>query len=360
MRSHFVSVVVASLMLAGCGTGGGNSALPPANPPSQNPNSQSQAAAQAAMAPVSAGDMMNGLLGGAYGTTLSAGVHPLSIKTLSSACVNRHEFTVTHISQIETKYEIKFFYDNACTQIAKDVIADVTIPDPSTESIVRTAAWFNQSGTQLANRTGKFNITGSPGNFAAVLTSAFYVGSSSQPTNQFGGQLTVAPQNSNTFTIAGNHADIYNDVVPSVDASFGVSDALQNVTATIDGSGNVTFAGARNASLSVGALYSLTMPPAPPFTISGGTVIGAANQTGSIEFDAAGQLIAVNVTVTTSNGFTVVMTSSGPPGSIAINGVVKNAGGQQVATFTVDQYGNGVITYANGTQALIIDWHIVG
>jgi hypothetical protein len=31
-----------------------------------------------------------------------------------------------------------------------------------------------------------------------------------------------------------------------------------------------------------------------------------------------------------------------------------------VATFTVDQYGDGVITFANGTQALIIDWRIVG
>jgi len=31
-----------------------------------------------------------------------------------------------------------------------------------------------------------------------------------------------------------------------------------------------------------------------------------------------------------------------------------------VATFTVDQYGDGVITYANGSQALIIDWRIVG
>ena len=104
----------------------------------------------------------------------------------------------------------------------------------------------------------------------------------------------------------------------------------------------------------------MTMPSAPPFSVSGGSVIGSGNATGSVAFDAAGQLIAVNVTVHTVNGFTVVMTSTGSPGSIAINGVVTNSSNQQVATFTVDQYGNGVITYANGSQALIIDWHIVG
>jgi hypothetical protein len=360
MRSTLVCAIAASIALAGCGAGGGGSALPPVHQPVSNPNANAQSAAQAAMAPVSTGDLTSGLFGGSYGMALQSGAHTLSVRALSSTCTNRHEFFVTVISPTETKYEIKYFYDNACTQLAKDVVADVTISNPSSETIVRTATWFNQSGTQLANRTANFSVTGSPSNFAAVLTAAFYVGSSSQPMSQFGGQLTVAPQNSNTFTIAGDHADIFNDVVPSVNASFGVSAALQNVTASVDSQGNVTFAGTRNESLSVGPLYGLTMPSSPPFSVSGGSVVGSGSASGSIQFDAAGQLMAVNVTVTTSNGITVTMTSSGSPGSIAINGVVKDSSGNQLATFTVDQYGNGVITYANGSQALIIDWRIVG
>jgi len=360
MRSTLFCAIAASLTLAGCAGGGGNgSALPPVRS-TQNPNAKAQSAAQAAMAPVSSGDLSNGLFGGAYGQTLVVGSHAQSVKALSTTCTNRHEFTVTQISQTETKYEAKFFYDDACTQLAKDVVADVTIPNPSTETVVRTDTMFNRAGTQLANDIANFSVTGAPANFAAVLTSAFYVGTSSQPMNQFGGQLTVAPQNGNTLTLAGDHADIFNDVAPQVNASFGVSAALQNATASVDGSGNVTFAGTHVESLSVGPLYSLSMPSAPPFSVSGGTIVGSDNATGSIEFDAAGQLIAVNVTVTSSNGFTVAMTSSGPPGAIAINGVVTDGGGHQVATLTVDQYGNGVITYANGTQALIIDWHIVG
>jgi hypothetical protein len=360
MRSPLIFAVAASVAIAGC-SGGGGSTLPPVQPPSQqNANTDAQSAAQAAMTPVSAGDLTSGLIGGAYGSTLSVVTHKQSVGALSQSCVNRHERIVTQISQTETKYETKFFYDNACTQLAKDVIADVTIPSHSSESIVRTATWFNQSGTQLANRAANFSITGSTGAFAAVLTSAFFVGTSQQPTNQFGGEFDVAAQNANTWTIAGDHADIYNDVRPRVDASFGVSASLQNATASVDNSGNVTFAGSRSLTLSMGSLYGLTMPSAPPFAVSGGNVIGTGNANGSVEFDAAGQLIAVDVTVTTVKGFTVVMTSSGSPGNIAINGVVTNSGGTQVATFTVDQYGDGVITFANGSQALIIDWRIVG
>lgn len=361
MRSSLVCAIAASFTLAGCaGVGSGVPSSNSGNPPPPNATQNARTAAQAAMTPVSAGDMTNGLFGGAYGQPLVITHGAPTMQALSSTCTDRHEFFVTQISPTETKYEIKFFYDRACTELAKDVVADVTIPDPSDESIVRTATWWNKAGTELANRNANFNITGSPGNFAAVLTSAFYVGTSSQPTNQFGGQLTVAPQNPTTFTIAGDHADILNVVDPKVDASFGVSAALQNVTASVDGSGDVTFAGGRTLSLSAGSLYSLTMPSAPPFQVEGGTVIGTGNASGSIEFDAAGQLMAVNVNVTTVDGYDVAMTSSGSPGSIAINGVVTNSSGQQVATFTVDQYGDGVITFANGSQALIIDWHIVG
>ncbi len=37
----------------------------------------------------------------------------------------------------------------------------------------------------------------------------------------------------------------------------------------------------------------------------------------------------------------------------------EDPSGNVLATFSVDQNGDGIITYANGNQALIIDWHIV-
>jgi len=298
MRSSFVCAIAASITLAGC-AGAGGGVLSSTKTPPLNATQDARTAVQAAMSPVSTGDLTSGLFGGAYGQPLVITSNVKTFQALSQQCVDRHEFFVTQISADETKYETKFFYDQACTQLANDVVADVTIPDASDESIVRKATWYDKAGTQLANRNANFGITGSPGNFAAVLTSAFYVGSSTQPTNQFGGQLTVAPQNSSQWTIAGDHADILNDVDPKVNASFGISAALDNVTASVDGSGDVTFAGARTLSLSAAQLYGLTMPSAPPFQVEGGTVIGTGNASGSIEFDAAGQLMAVNVDVTT-------------------------------------------------------------
>jgi len=105
MRSTIICAIAASLTLAGCAGGGGNgSALPPVQKPTQNPNAKAQSAAQAAMAPVSSGDLSNGLFGGAYGQTLVVGSHARSVKALSATCTNRHEFTVTQISPTETKY----------------------------------------------------------------------------------------------------------------------------------------------------------------------------------------------------------------------------------------------------------------
>ncbi|HXW77067.1 MAG TPA: hypothetical protein VEJ20_06620 [Candidatus Eremiobacteraceae bacterium] len=356
-----LSALAATILLAGCG--GGSGVLGGSTPPvggQSGAQADTQSAAQAAMAPVSTGDMLAGLYDGAYGSTLSTQTHALSVTPQSTICNNKHEEITTVVSSTETIYENKYFYDSACTELAKDVVADVTIPSSSTENIVRTVKWYNEAGTEMANRNGNFNITGSAGDFTAVLQSAFFVGTSTQAANQYGGQFTVAPQNSDTWTLAGGHADVFNDDKPSVNASFGVVAALQNATVSVDSSGDVTFAGTRNLTLSMGSLYGLTLSSAPPFSVSGGSTLGSGTATGSVEFNSAGQLEAVNITVDTVRGYTVVMTSSGSPGSISINGVVTNSSDVQVATFTVDQYGDGVITYANGNQALIIDWHIVG
>ena len=53
------------------------------------------------------------------------------------------------------------------------------------------------------------------------------------------------------------------------------------------------------------------------------------------------------------------MTSSGTPPAVSINGTITNAGGHVVATFVVDQFGDGIITYADGQQGIIIDWHVI-
>src|SRR5215469_15859075 len=143
MRSSFVCAIAASITLAGC-AGAGGGVLSSTKTPPLNATQDARTAVQAAMSPVSTGDLTSGLFGGAYGQPLVITSNVKTFQALSQQCVDRHEFFVTQISADETKYETKFFYDQACTQLANDVVADVTIPDASDESIVRKATWYDK------------------------------------------------------------------------------------------------------------------------------------------------------------------------------------------------------------------------
>jgi len=362
MRMRLIFAVAAAVAVAGCSGGGASGPLPNPGGGSGGGSMTSQEAAQTgadtAMSEIQQGGLDSTLFSGSVGAMLSS-ARPQSISPATGPCVSGVEKTVTVISPTETQYDIKVFYDSACTQLERDNFADVQRPTSSTEIIARTIKNYNNSGLLMSTRTANYSVTGSPGSFSAVVTSALDIGTQTTPEDQSGRQLTVAPQNSTTFTIAGNGAHIDNDSIPSINESFGEAALLENVTASIDASGNVTFAGTRNKTFYKGALGSLSMPSGPPFNISGGTQTGTGTLSGSIVFDASDNLVSVSLNGTFANGNTVVVTSSGSGPTIAINGTISSPGGTVLATFSVDRFGNGLITYANGAQAIIMDWHVV-
>ena len=363
MRMRILIAVAAAIALAGCAGGGTGGPLPNPSNGSGGTSMTSQEAAQtgadSAMSEIQRGSLDSTLFSGSAGVLLSTARVPQSITRATAQCVNGVIKTVTIISPTETQYDVQTFYDAACTQLRRDSFADVQIPNSSTETIARTIKNYNNSGLLMSTRTANYSVTGSPGNFSAVVTSALDIGSETTPEEQSGHQLTVAPQNSTTWTIAGNGAHIDNDGVPSINESFGEASVLQNTTASLDSSGDVTFAGTRNKTFYKGALGSLSMPSSPPFGISGGTNLGTGTLTGSVVFDSNDNLLSVALNGTFANGNTIVVTSSGSGPTIAINGVISSPSGTQLATFSVDRFGDGLITYANGTQAVIIDWHVV-
>lgn len=363
MRTRILFAVLAAVAIAGC-SGGGSSLTPPNNggtSQQQSVQEQAQAATEAGFSPIEAGSQEAGLYTGEMGVALSSSRAPLAspFSTSNGTCQNGKEHFVTVISLTQTQYETKYFYDNGCTQLARDVVALVTMNSPSSESIVRTATNYNRSGLVLSTRKSNFALTGAPGNFSAVLTSDLFIGSSSNPTAEFGRQFTIAPQSGDVFTIAANSGHVVNVVIPSINESFGHMGVLQNGTMTIDSSNDVTFAGTHSGTFSKGTLGSLTLSSTPPFTVTGGTTLGTTTVQGSVEFDSSCDIVAVNINGTLWNGDSIVITSTGTPPTVAINGTITTSGGAPVATFSVDEYGDGIITYANGNQALIIDWHVV-
>ncbi|HEY5095728.1 MAG TPA: hypothetical protein VII69_11485 [Candidatus Eremiobacteraceae bacterium] len=360
MRTKFAGAITAALLLAGCGSGGGGASgtLPGAGGGVLTQSrSTTQAEAQSAMDPVQEDSLSSTLFDGSAGTTLDQAKR--NAGPSSAGCKNGIERTVTHVSQTETIYETKFFYDQACAQLAKDVVADVIQADPSNETINRTSKWFNHADLQLGQRKTEFAVTGAPGNFSAVITSDFFVGSSTSPESQRGNQITVSPQSQTVFNVAGNGGRVYNDGSPSINESFGGQGESQNVTATVDGLGDVTFAGSRLETISKGPLGSITLSSSPPFTVTGGTVLGNRTATGSIEFDGNGDLVAMSLNISLINGGSAVLSSTGTPPTVSVNGTITNAGGTVLATFTVDEYGDGIITYADGQQGVILDWHVI-
>jgi len=360
---NLYGLAIAALLIAGCSGGAGTSLGPPApgggnSGGTQSSASDAQAEAQAALDPVQNAEDSADFSSGVTAQPLSAG--PVAQTASDPTCKNHHERIVTVISPTETKYENKYFYDSACTELAKDSVADVTMVSSSSENINKTVTFYNLAGTQLAQRQAQYTITGAPNNFSAVLTSALFIGTSTSPANQYDHQLTVAPQSQYVDTRSANSGFIDNDGRPAINMSFGGSGLLTNGTQTFDpSSGDTTFAGTHTESYVKGSLGSLSLPSSPPFSVQGGTAVGTGTLTGSVAFDSDGNVVSVAVTGTMRNGDNISVTSSGTPPGVSINGTITTSSGNPVATFSVDQFGDGVITFANGQQALIIDWRIV-
>lgn len=361
MRTRLIFAILASIAIAGCsgsglGLGSGNGNNAPATP-----QEIAQAATEAAFSPIESGSLDVGLFNGNMGVPLSSARAPLSAfaALANGSCNNGVEYSVTTISPTQTQYETKYFYEKTCTNLAKDVVALVTMNSSSSESIVRTAALYNLSGLLLATRKSNFAITGAPGNFSAVLTSDVLIGTSTTPSVVLGRQFTVAPQSGNVSTLTANSGKIVNVGNPRINESFGHMGVLSNGTITVDSSHDVTFAGSHAGTFFKGPLGSLTLSATPPFTVSGGTALGTTNVSGSVAFDPMGNILSVSITGTLWNGDSINVTSSGTPPGVAINGTITDTSGNPVATFSVDQNGDGIITFASGWQALIIDWHVV-
>jgi hypothetical protein len=363
MRTRIIFAILASVAIAGCSGGGGLGLGSTTTPKSDQATTQevAQAGTEAAFAPIETGSLEVGLYDGEMGVPLSSARAPLSAFTSSPAgsCNKGVEHTVTVISSTQTQYETKYFYDKSCATLARDVVSLATMNSSSSETIVRTATNYNLSGLVLDTRKSNFAITGAPGNFSAVVTSDVFIGTSTAAAVQLGRQFTVAPQSGNVSTIAANSGKIVNVGNPRINESFGHMGVLSNGTMTTDSSGDVTFAGSHAGTFFKGPFGSLSLSAAAPFTVSGGSELGTTNVSGSVGFDPMGNISSVSITGTLWNGDSIAVSSSGTPPGVAINGTITDPSSNPVATFSVDQNGNGIITYASGWQALILDWHVV-
>jgi hypothetical protein len=357
MRTPIIAALVTASLLAGCGGGGGSAPAPLTGGGGGSTSTLSaqdvaQSATAAAFEPIDTGEADAAVGSGSLGTASTfRSTQSASPQALGFVCKNRHTRIVT-INGGTVTVETIAYYDNACTQLERDAVAVHTVSG-STETVNRTVTTYNQAHLQLGVRKATYTLTGSTNNGSWTIISAFYPGTSATPLSQYGHAATLS-----SAAYAATTGRIINDAKPSINASYGHQVAT-NATVSSDASNDVTFTGTRNGTLFKGALNGLTLSAAPPFTISGGTQLGSSALTGSVTFGPGGDLVNVTLNGTLAGGNTLAVTTTTSNGAIVINGTVTSPSGASVATFSVDEDGNGILTLANGTQVPIVDWHVV-
>src|SRR5271165_1863666 len=184
MRTPITFALLTAFALAGCSGGGAGGPVTPNNSNSGSSASSTQDVAQSGVTagtdPILQGDLENGVTNGTYSAGAAgsgAAARPL---VAGGVCHNHVERTITVVSPTETKYDVKYFYDAGCTQLAREVQSDVVNPGTGM-TIVRSAINYNLTGAVLTSRATNYSIAGtvSSGNFTQVLTSALTIGTSS-------------------------------------------------------------------------------------------------------------------------------------------------------------------------------------
>jgi hypothetical protein len=395
MRTPALLALAATLALAACGGGGGSSSTPSVNPTSTpgsgGPSAQSQSEA-AISAANSAGDPIKTLHDFNNSTTgamllsrngaMRSDALPLGqcVAVGSGANAVSLEFFSPDKNNDANSTEEQYFYDSACASLQKDVVRIFTV-NGNSETVARTVNIYpNGSATASSTRTdnvtilnGTFDQYGYPSSAAGFDRSE--QGSLSLAgvkTIASGDELVLAAASVGVNTFCGDSAGYNTTGIASLNETFGWQGQALSGTRTVNGDGSVTWASTHSGTSSKGAIGSLTLgagsqntacPIATPqFTLAGGTALGTYSIPVSATF-SHGILINLVVTnATLANGNTLnVTTNTGvaPTNPAFITGAVANSG-TPVATFSVDDAGDGTVTVVGtGATYTMNDWHVV-
>lgn len=385
-RNLLILAAFLSSTLTACGGGGGGSGAmtPPGGGGSSTLSSASTedaiSTADAVGSPVQ--DFAN--YNDATGSPLqSVGIRTESASpdTGSGTCNNGVEFYAPDRNGDPNSTETQFFYDNACTGLARDVIRIWTSTGAHSETVQRTSKMYAlNSTTAYATRNEAVSFTNATfDQYGYPIVSGGFVRSQTGELDIAGartidqdGEFILAPSSGGSTTFCSDEAGYNETGYAALNETVGWTGLLPNGTRTVNGDGSVTWQATHSGSVSTGAIGALSIHigtsntacpiSTPKFTLAGGTLKGSFNIPVSATFSRG---VLTNLTITNAtllNGDTLNVTTSStlpPPDPHFISGTLaKN--GSTVATFNVNAFGDGVLTVtATGTQYVINDWHVV-
>ena len=385
-RSLTLAAFISSLTLAACGGGGGSSALPgnTGGTGSQSLTQQTEDSvntANALGAPVKDVSSYNDTMSSPGSITFAKGT--VSTNTAGDGtCHNGVEFFAPDKNNDANSTERIEFYDNACTQIARDAVRIYSAAGAGSETVQRTAKLYamNAPATPEAVRTESVTISGAQFDsygfpvvshgFDRVNTGSLVI--NGLTTINGDGELVVGASSNNVSGFCSDSAGFNATGNVSQNETFGWQSLNPGGTRTINSDGTVTWALTRTGTAYTGGIGALSIQTGtqntacpistPMFTLAGGTAKG----TYSIPISATyAHGILSNLTVTNAtlvNGDVLNVTTNGglaPSDPHFISGTLTN-GSTAVASFNVNAFGDGYLTVtASGKVYAIEDWHVI-
>jgi hypothetical protein len=394
MRTPALFALTATLTLAACGGGSGGGSTPAVNPTAtpgggQTTQAQSETAISAAN---SLGDPVKTLHDfntSTSGALLLARDGTARIDSLpvgqcvvvgSGANAVSLEFFSPDKNNDPNSTEEQYFYDSACAQLQKDVVRVYT-PNGSSETVARTVNIYpNGSATASSTRTDNVSILNATFNQYGYPSASAGFDRSEQGTLNLAGsktiasgdELVLAAASGGTNSYCGDSAGYNATGIASLNETFGWQGQTLSGTRTLNGDGSVTWSSTHSGTSYKGAIGGLSLgagtentacPIATPqFTLAGGTALGTYTIPVSATFmhGILTNLVVTNATLSNGNTLNVTTNANVAPTNPAfISGTVSN-NGTQVASFSVDDAGDGTVTVtASGTTYTMNDWHVV-
>ncbi len=386
-KAYIILALTMTTALAACGGGGGGTAstTPPVNSGGNGSGSAQSAQTQSENAintANSVGDPVKTL--GNYNSSIVANLSYKSgtfQRDALGTCNNNVEFFAPDKNGDANSTETQFFYDNACTQLARDVVRIYTI-NGNSETVNRTEKIYAlNNATPSATRTSAVTFgNASFGQYGyPVIANGFNRQAQSEldlagaKTMIGDDELVVLPASGNTSTFCGDSAGYNATGIQKLNETFGWQSAtLSGGARTVNSDGSITWTSTHTGSTFKGAIGSLSVGIAaanttcpistPEFTLNGGTQGGQYSIPVSTTFNR-GMLTNLTVTnATLANGNTLNVTTNSnasPTSDQFITGIVSN-GGTQIATFNVNTFGDGTLTItSSGAQYVMTDWHVI-
>lgn len=383
MRSHLAFALVASLAFSACSGGGATATNPTIGGNPSQPQGQSGASA-AISAANSIGTPLKSFA--SYDVAVSPssfGAAPAAQSArpdASGSCNGGIEFFSPDRSGNANSTESRWFYDAACTQLARDQVRLFAPAGSGAENVaVTTQLYAPANATPIAVRTDANVITGATfdANGFPIAADGFYRSSSQtlsisgSKTIDSGDELVMRPQSGASEPYCSDSAGYNATGFAALNETFGWQGIATNGTRTPNADGTVTWSATHAGTNEQGAIGSLsiqtgaanpTCPIATPrYTIAGGSATGSYTLpiTATFRHGLLTELTIANATLANGDTLNVATNPSVlPTNALFVQGTVSN-GSTQIATFSVDAFGDGLLTVtSSGKRYAITDWHV--